>query len=228
MVEAGDERPDRSDRPTGRERAQARTRVLAMILLDVAVPLGLFYGMRLAGVNQWLALILSGALPAIRLLYTAVRRRRLEMLTLFTLSIIGVATVIGLLTADPRLILARESYITALLGLWTLSTLLRRQPLLYAATIKLMPPGDAEQWRRNWTESPLFRKAMRLITTAWGIAFLLDAAARVIMAYTLPIDLVPLLSMLLLVGLLCLVVYLSKAYGRRAGLESPSRTESIG
>jgi hypothetical protein len=53
------------------------------------------------------------------------------------------------------------------------------------------------------------------MTAAWGVAFLLDAAARVVMASTLPVDLVPLLSTALLVVLLVVIVQASKAYGRR-------------
>ena len=44
---------------------------------------------------------------------------------------------------------------------------------------------------------------------------LLDAAARVVMACTLPVDVVPLASTALLLVLLVLVVQASKAYGRR-------------
>ncbi len=53
------------------------------------------------------------------------------------------------------------------------------------------------------------------MTLAFGLAFVVDAAARVVMAYTLPLDLVPLLSVLLLVVLLVAIVQTGKAYGRR-------------
>jgi intracellular septation protein A len=198
-----------------------------MCVLDVAIPLGLFYGLRLAGVNQWLALVLSGALPAVRLIYKILTEHQIEMLTLFTLSIVGVGTAVALLTPDPRLVLARESYITALLGLWMLSTLLAQRPFIFAATVRLMPEPAAEQWQRDWRDSSQFRKAMRVITIAWGCSFLADAAARVVMAYTLPVDIVPLLSVILLVVMLILVVVLSKEYGRRQLLRQHARQKSL-
>ncbi|MQA17045.1 MAG: hypothetical protein GEV09_23805 [Pseudonocardiaceae bacterium] len=60
------------------------------------------------------------------------------------------------------------------------------------------------------------------MTAAWGVAFLIDAPARVVMTHTLPVDSVPLLSVLLLAGMLIAVVRLSKAYGRRL----PARQEA--
>jgi predicted PurR-regulated permease PerM len=56
---------------------------------------------------------------------------------------------------------------------------------------------------------------MRLMTIFWGIAFLLDAVARVVMAYTLPVDVVPIASAVLLAVLLTAIVQWSRSYGRR-------------
>lgn len=192
-----------------------RAAVIWMVLLDVAIPLACFYGLRAAGANQWLALVVSGALPGVRLLYQLIRRRRAEILALFSLSIVLVGTTIAFLTPDPRILLARESYITVLIGLWILATLLGRRPFIFTATMRLMPESDAEQWRRNWQDSALFRRAMRVITALWGVSFIIDASARVVMAYTLPVDVVPVLSIVLILLMLTLVVLTSKAYARR-------------
>jgi hypothetical protein len=70
-----------------------------MSLLDVGIPLALFYGLRLLGVNQWLALVLSGALPVVRLIYRIVKDHKVEALTLFSLSILVSSTVLALAPA---------------------------------------------------------------------------------------------------------------------------------
>lgn len=191
-----------------------RAELMWMVVLDVAIPLGCFYGLRAAGTNQWLSLLISGALPGVRFVYRLLRWRRLELLPLFTLSIVLVGTAVALLTPDPRLLLARESYITALMGLWMLGTLLSHRPFIFTATIRIMSKADAEQWRHEWRTSAQFQRAMRVITVLWGAAFLIDAIARVVMAYTLPVDVVPVLSVVLIVTMLMLVVFLSRAYGR--------------
>ena len=92
-----------------------------MLAADVALPLAVFYGLRAAGVNQWLALVLGSVTPAVRLAVTALRARRVELMGLFTLSLLAIGTAIGLVTADARLLVARESYLTGVVGLWILA-----------------------------------------------------------------------------------------------------------
>lgn len=191
-----------------------------MIARDVALPLGLFYGLRAFGASQWLALVAGAAVPLAAAVIIAIRQRRVEKAGLFTLTLLGVGTLAGLFTADPRLLVARESYLTAVVGGWILVTVVTARPLLYTATVKFMPAETAESWERAWDTDPTFRRTLKAMTIAWGMAFLLDAAARVVMAYTLPLDLVPVLSVVLLVVMLAAVVEGGKAYGRR---HRPSR-----
>ena len=67
-----------------------RTRArLVVLLFDVIAPLVLFYGLRACGVNQWAALILSGLLPTTVLVHRLIRERRVETLSLVTLSILS-------------------------------------------------------------------------------------------------------------------------------------------
>ncbi|SFN90782.1 hypothetical protein SAMN05216207_102431 [Pseudonocardia ammonioxydans] len=209
-------KPPEPDRPD--PRAQ-----LVMMGLDIAAPLALFYGLRWVGVNQWLALILSGVVPVLTLVYRFVTERRIGLPAVFTLTILGAGTAIGFLTGDPRLLLARESYLTGLVGLWIIATLWLPRPFLLSATLPLLPATTARSWERDWANDATFRRVLRVMTFAWGMAFLLDAVARIVMAYTLPVDLVPLLSVALLVVLLIAVVQVSKAYGRRLVAGGPQR-----
>jgi hypothetical protein len=201
-----------------------RIGVVTSFLADMVLPLGLYYGLRAFDVNQWLALVLGGALPALRLGYGLIRERRLSVLSACTLTVVVCGTAIAFLTGDVRLLLARESYLTGLIGCWILGTLFAAKPFLFTVTTPLLPPETAQAWQRDWHGSPAFRRVMRLMTTFWGIAFLLDAVARVVMAYTLPVDAVPVASAILLGTLLSAVVLWSKAYGRRLPRRAPARS----
>ncbi|MFD9571111.1 VC0807 family protein [Streptomyces sp. NPDC059982] len=183
--------------------------------MDVGVPLGLYYGLRAAGLGQWLSLLISGALPLGQLIYKMVTERRVASVTLFTLSVMACGTAITLVTGDARLLLARESYLTGLLGLWMIGTLFAKRPFMFTTMVKMLPEETARTWHSNWEQHARFRSVMRWMSVAWGAAFLIDSAARIVMAYTLPVDLVPVLSVVMLVGMLMLVVKVSKAYGRR-------------
>ncbi|WP_417216782.1 VC0807 family protein [Arthrobacter sp.] len=209
------------DPATGRRIAGSRTSLILM-LVEVIVPLALFYILRAVGVGQWAALLISGAAPLLALAYRWIAYRRIEMSSIFTLSILVAGTLIGLLTGDPRLLVARESYLTGIVGLWMIGTLWAARPFILVATMPLLPPATAATWDANWRQETVFRKVMRAMTLAWGCAFLVDAVARIVMAYTLPLDIVPLAGTALLVLLLIAVVQFSKAYGRRAA-SAPTR-----
>ncbi|RPF25298.1 hypothetical protein EDD96_7147 [Streptomyces sp. Ag109_G2-6] len=183
--------------------------------MEVGVPLGLYYGLRGAGLGQWLSLFISGALPLAQLVYKMATERRVSAVTLFTLSIMAAGTAITLLTGDARLLLARESYLTGLLGLWMIATLFAKRPFMFTTMTKMLPEETARTWHANWNNHARFRNVMRWMSLAWGAAFLIDSAARILMAYTLPVDLVPVLSVILLIGMLMTVVKISKTYGRR-------------
>ncbi len=200
--------------PRARERTGHR-RFAGMLIVDVVLPLALYYVLRATGASPWAALLAGAVLPLVRVVAAAVTRRRPAAAGVFTLSLLAVGSVAGLLTADARLLMARESWLTAVVGLWILATLRAGRPLVYTATTGFMPAEAAGAWDRAWAASPAFRRVMRRMTLGFGIAFVVDAAARVVMAYTLPLDLVPLLSVLLLVVLLVAVVQGGKAYGRR-------------
>ena len=109
---------------------------------------------------------------------------------------------------------------TAAIGVWLLASLMGPKPILFTATLAVLPPPTAQAWQRNWDTEPAFRKAFRWLTIGWGSAFILDTIARIIMAYTLPLDLVPIASVGLLVVMLVLINEAVKLHGRRAANDS--------
>lgn len=199
-----------------RERASWwRHPLVGLLGTGLALPFALYYGLRAAGTDPWVALVLGGLAPLARVLVAAARARRLDRLGIFTLCVLVLNTAVGLITADARLLMALGGWVTALLGTWLLVSLFGDRPVLFDATVALMPREAAARWERDWQRNPVFRRIFRAMTAAWGTAFLLGAAARVLMSYTLPVDVVPLASAGVLLALLTVVVQASKAYGRR-------------
>ncbi|MFE9825151.1 VC0807 family protein [Streptomyces sp. NPDC005791] len=182
------------------------------LLVDLVVPLASYYVLRALGASVWTALLAGAALPMLRLGAGLVFRRRIPGASIFALGLTTVGTAIGLMTADSRLLMARESYLTGFVGV---RVLLRARPLVFTETVGFMPPAAAEDWHRSWETSETFRRAMRGMTWGFGLAFLIGAAARVVMSYTLPLDLVPATSAALLAVMLVVVVQTGKARGRR-------------
>ena len=110
---------------------------------------------------------------------------------------------------------------TAVGGLWILGTLLSKRPFIFLASRPILegrigPRG--ESWDSLWDRLPLFRRVWRVLTVLWGVGTLVDAVVRVLMAYTLPIDLVPALSGVQYAVLYILLQITSQIYFRRSRL----------
>jgi len=154
--------------------------------------------LRAAGENPWLALIAPALLTVPFLAYHAISQRRIDMLALFTLAAIVVGTATSLVTGDPRTLLVRDSWIFGALGLWVLATLFTQHPFIRTTsrTIVAVKVGEEgyRQWDARWDNDCRFRSWLRVLTAVWGMGFTLDALMRVLLAYTIPIDSVPLVS----------------------------------
>ncbi|MFD9607303.1 VC0807 family protein [Streptomyces sp. NPDC059970] len=184
---------------------------------DVVIPLVAFYGLRGAQVNQWLALVLASLAPAATVAVTWVRQRRWDPMGTFVIVAMTLSLAVALVTGDPRTLLARESWITGLFGVWVIGSLATSRPFLLDIVIKLSTPELANRLAHLWQHSAVFHRWMRTASLAWGAAFLLDAGTRVLMAYTLPVDSVPLLGVVLLIAALVIAQGASMLLGRRSG-----------
>src|SRR5665811_765994 len=81
---------------------------------------------------------------------------------------------------------ARGALLTGVTGLWFIASLWGRRPLAYLFSQPLLEgrfrwPRD---WDGLWDRSPRFRRMWRNSSLLWGIGTLIDAALRVVMAYT--------------------------------------------
>jgi hypothetical protein len=196
---------------------------LISMVADIALPLGLFYGLRAAGLGIYFTLLISAAAPGALVVGRLVRSRRLDHLALFTLTVIVAGTAVSLVSGSPRLLLAREGWITALVGLWFLGSLAARRPLAFLYTRPMLERrtraiGRPADWDELWERLPRFRRLWRVGTALWGIALLADSAVRVTMACTLPVDSVPALNTALYVGTSVVLIVITNAYYTLAGL----------
>jgi hypothetical protein len=159
---------------------------LAMIVVfDIAGPLAAYSLLRSAGQSAVTALVFSGAFPAMGVIASLIRHRRADTIGVLVLAGIAIGTVLGLLSGDPRLMLVEGSVPTAVFGLLCLGSLWARRPLIYRFAIEFIgadtPKG--REFESLWQYAG-FRHAFRLYTVVWGVAYLAEAAARVIIVET--------------------------------------------
>lgn len=182
---------------------------------DLLGPVAVFYLARIAGAGPTAALLLAAAVPVVRAACGLVTDRRVSGLTWFVLGALGLSAAMSLVTGDPRLLLVRAAWGTAALGTLLLATLFARTPLLFSAANQLFDADRRREWSENWERYPAFRRVLWTCTAFWGVMFLLDAAGRVVMALTLPIDLVPLLDDVLLGVVVIALLVFQRVVGRR-------------
>ncbi|WP_219419096.1 VC0807 family protein [Pseudonocardia nigra] len=182
-------------------RAAVRT-----LLLDLAAPLVVFYALRAAGMSDVVALAASALPPTVNAVATAIRTRRMDPVAAAVLLATAIGLVASLITGSPRELLVRGAWLSAPFGLWTLASLLRGRPLTYRVTRTLLPHRAAVM-DEKWESDAAFRRTWRMITCVWGGATVVDTVLRVLMAYTLPVPVVPALdAALTLVTLVALQV----------------------
>jgi hypothetical protein len=173
----------RSTAPT-RDRSRLWS-VGKIVVFDTAGPLVAYLMLRSAGLSAVSALVLSGVLPGVVVLDGLIRHRRLDAIGILVLAGIAVGTILGLLTGNARLVLVEGSVPTAAFGVLCLSSLRSRRPLIFRFALEFMG-GDTPRGRDfdGLWQYPGFRHAFRLFTVVWGVAYLAEAAARIVIVET--------------------------------------------
>ncbi|RSM41413.1 hypothetical protein DMA12_24100 [Amycolatopsis balhimycina DSM 5908] len=207
-------------------RRLVRANVLAVVF-EVVVPMALFYGLRAAGVSQWWALMAGVLVAAPYVLWTIVRNRRIDLVALVTLSVLVLSVVLGLLSDDPRTLVIREGWTAALggvFGAWMLVSVFVGHPaqLTLGRTIAEVKRGadGAAAWAGRWESDARFRRGLRINTAAWGAVLLAGAVLHIVLVYTLPIDLIALVTNVAWFGSLAVLIAWHVWYIRKENLDA--------
>lgn len=185
----------------------------APLLVDVAVPLGTYYVAHSAlGLSTVAALMISSVVPAVRTLaglFGKHDRNGLAMLML-VVNLAGIALTFA--TGDARLMLAKDSAISSVIGIGMLISVFGRTPLMSAALKPMLTKADPAKdaaWDRLAAGSVRFRRNERAFTLIWGTCLLADCVVRFIGAFTLPVATMTWLGTVILVGAIVLAIALS-------------------
>ncbi|GIH20019.1 VC0807 family protein [Rugosimonospora africana] len=184
--------------PTGNSaNANLRRYLATQLLIDVIAPAAVFYVLLNAfNLSALPASLISSAIPAIRTVVHVVTKRTVDVLGLVMLTLFVVGGAVSVIEGNPRILYAKDGWLTGLFGAWILVSLLMRRPFMLAAgraiaTVKIGDEGAA-QWEARWEQEPRFRRDIRFVSLIVGAVLIADAVVRVIIAYALPIGTVPL------------------------------------
>lgn len=201
------------------------------LVVDLIGPIALYYGLRAAGAGIFLALIIGAAAPALNAAIKLIKDRQVDGLALGVLAIMLLSTAAALIGGSPRFLLAKDGWLTAAWGVGFFASLHGQRPLTFLfarpllegrkvldpATRRWSPPTNAS-WDDLWEQEPRFRRIWKVATMIWGIATLIDAVIRLVMAYTLPVNVVPGLGGALWPVTFIVLQVITNIYFARSGL----------
>jgi len=206
--------------------------VLVKIFIDVVVPAAGYYALRGLGVVQVLALCLTSIPAVLYFLYRKGRGQRVDAFEVFLLIIIGISNCATLLSANPRVFLSMDGWVSYGIAAACFVSLSTRRPLVYLLIRSLMDNTPLRvkhrtgEWDGLWERDPGFRRPWRVSTIVWGVLNIVTGSIRLGIAFLAPVDLAP-----ILLGIMTLEIvvftqlwqtwYLRRAFGKRGGFVPP-------
>jgi hypothetical protein len=185
------------DRVAAKHSTPRASRQLAKLCFDIGAPIAVYYLLHAAGAASLVALAAGAAVPAAGSAWTLAVRRRADPVALVMVASFTASILVSVIAHDPRFLLAKDGLITGVWGLWFMATVRGTRPAAYIFGRPLMealPIYTAGSWDVLWETEPEFRRIWRVSTVIWGTGLLADAAVRVLMSYTLPVNVVPALG----------------------------------
>jgi hypothetical protein len=186
------------------------------LVLGVIAPI-VTYDLLSGHTSDVTALSVGAAFPAAATLWSLARTRRADPVALMTLAGIVLGLVGALLFDSSMFLLLRESVVTGAFGLVFLGSLLAARPVTFAVARATMAttPAERSEFDAGW-ERPLVQAAHRRTTLEWGVAFLVEAAGRAVLAFVLTPGTLLLVSPLLTAAVLGPVALATVRRRRRA------------
>ncbi|MDB4868002.1 MAG: hypothetical protein JWR03_2335 [Cohnella sp.] len=188
-----------------------RAYVILTLLINGVVPWALYIWLS-DYISSIAALSIATMVPLIDNVIHMAKHRKLDAfgsLMLFTF-VLTIALV--LMGGSEKILLVRESLITASVGLVFLGSLFFRRPIMYYLALRFI--GNNE-FPASWNYA-YFRFVMRLMTFVWGILLTAEATVRVVMVYQLSTERYLALSNFVLYGFIGAAVLWTVVYRRHS------------
>lgn len=163
-------------------------RGIIKLVVDIALPIGLYFALHFMGLNDLLAFALPAALPILRATLWWIWKRRIEWIAVFA-SLGFALELLGtwLLNGNPLFLKAHGVLLTGPLGLTLLVSAMLGRPLLLSI-LRLIRP---EQWigpqiRQALASNPPTQRKATILTVGAGLLLTAHAVIELALALTLP------------------------------------------
>ncbi|MFI8824809.1 VC0807 family protein [Streptomyces sp. NPDC053431] len=194
--------------------------------LNIVAPILTFGALTDRGWTDFTALLVSGVWPVLDTVIHLVWHRKTDEFAVVTIFFLVLTAVVSLVGAhSARALLVKDSAVTGLFGVLCLATLFAPRPLMFYFGRRFSTDGTAEShawWNGLW-QFEGFRSTMRRMTIVWGVAYLVEAVARIVLSYALSVDAMVVVNPFLIYGTLGLLVLWTIRTAKRSRAEGEAR-----
>lgn len=193
--------------------------IIISILINAILPL-ITYKILINHIPSITALIISTTIPIIDNIYHIIKEKKIDIFA----SLIILGFIVGIISmlfgGSQKLLLIRQSYIIAVIGILFLTSMFFPKPMVYYLAKKFINSQDKyvknnkstidEKWK-----NPHFRFSMKFLTFIWGICFVLEAVCNISLVFILSISKYMLISPLVSYGFIGCAVFITFFYRKK-------------
>lgn len=212
-----------SSAPTGQAVIGSGRRGSALfgLALDIGLPLVGYYTLHALGASDWAALLAATAAAGVRLVAVAAWTRRVSWFAAVMLAVFGVGLALAFVGGEPRFLLLKDSFTTAMIGAVFLASLLGEHPMTLTGA-QTWKPHQAQALDVLYRTEPDARRAFRISALGWGIGLVAEAALRIPLIYLLPLDIAVGVSTALMITAMVAIAVWNAVYITQAARRSPA------
>lgn len=182
------------------------------ILLDIAPPLIAYYGLRAAGVSEYVALLTATVLAGGKVAYDAINARRLDPFAGYLMLNFGLSLAVGLSTSNPRMLLAGNTLVGGLGGLVFLGSCVVGTPLTQVVSERVQT-GQPD----TSPAAVAYRRRVHILLSAmWGIGLLLGTALHLAVIFSTSVDVANAVTSVLALATTAVLMTATFIIGKRA------------
>ena len=158
--------------------------IIRGILLDVGPPLLGYYGLRAAGVSEYLALLTATVLAGLKVGYDAVKARRLDPFAGYLLLNFGLSLAVGVATSNARMLMVGDTLVGGIGALVFLGSCIIGTPLTQVVAERIQPDDGATEPG----EAAFKHRVHVLLSAIWGVGLLLGMLVSLGIIFALSVD----------------------------------------
>jgi hypothetical protein len=196
-----------------------RTAIRLVLVRDLVLPVVAYKVLAACGLTDVPALAIAALIPAGGLLYAWRKGRTVGIFGVLSIATLLLAMTAAFVTGDARVLFARASLVTGLLGIACMISMARPtgiRPLAFYVIRQFRGGGriGGGMLESAWHQRRGFRTGTTVLTAIWGIACLVEASLRVVLASSLPVDVMAAASPALTLGFALVIVGSTVTFGR--------------